>query len=191
MPVVQLGVVTVALAVTAVAAGSWWQLVPAGGIGLTCVALAALAGSAPPRPSVPRLDPAVATVAAVLAVPAVWAAAAVCLGFRQDTLGVSDNTWNLDHWPTQAALALAVPGVALAIAAGVRARWSGTWVAVVCVAVTAVWFGVSSAAYPDLSGSGGRWGGIGLVVWAVVLVVVVILRARRTAGSVGGRRPGL
>jgi hypothetical protein len=171
MPVVQLALVSVCLTVTAVVAGSWVQLVPAALLASNCYVVAALAHGRPRWPDGwrrPSLDPVVGVLAVVLVPPAVLFAADMVMGYRDGRPPLDDDTWGIDHWPTQAALALAAAAVALAVSAGVRARWSGTAVSAGCVAVAAGWFGYLSATYPEHAGSAGRAWGVSLVVWAVL-----------------------
>ena len=52
--------------------------------------------------------------------PAMVFAVDMIAGYRTGRPPTDDDTWGLDHWPTQAALALAVVAAALAVAAGVR-----------------------------------------------------------------------
>jgi hypothetical protein len=94
-------------------------------------------------------------------------------GFREGRPPLDDDTWGIDHWPTQGALALTAAGVAIAVAAAVRARWSGTGVSAMCVAVAACWFGVSVGDLPEPCGQRGR--GVGR-------------RAHRLGGCVHCRR---
>jgi hypothetical protein len=166
LPVAQVAVTAGCLAVTAVAAGSWGQLVPAVALAVTCGAFLALLphrGRLPRWPR-PRLDPVVGAVALLLVGPAVLFAADMVMGFRDGRPPLDDDTWNIDHWPTQAALALCVAAVAVAVAAGVRARRSGTLWSAGCVAVAAGWIGYWSAVYPDHAGSAGRTWGEALIV---------------------------
>ena len=98
-------------------------------------------------------------VAVASVLPAVMFAVDMVMGYREGRPPRGDNTYYIDHWPTQAAMALTVAAVAVAVAARVRARWSGTAVSGGCVAVAAGWFGFWSLAYPDHAGSaGGAWG---------------------------------
>jgi hypothetical protein len=69
------------------------------------------------------------------------------------------------HLPTQAAFALSVAGVAvLAVLAG--AAKSAWWqVSAWSAAVSALWLGLLSVAYPGHLGSVGRIGGVAAIVW--------------------------
>jgi hypothetical protein len=120
-----------------------------------------------------RLDLLAGLVAVSLIPPAVLFAVDMIMGYREGRPPLDDDTWGIDHWPTQAAMALAVATIAVAVAAGVRARWSGAAASAGCVALAAGWFGFWSAAYPDHAGSaGGAWG-LALIVWAGAFMGVV------------------
>lgn len=189
MPLVQVALVAVSVAVTAVAAGSWVQLVPALLLALNGYAYVAgrsvtsFAGG--PRAT---LDPVVGALAILAVPPSLWFAVDMVIGFREGRPPLDDDTWGIDHWPMQAALALALAAVAVAIAAGVRARWSGTGVSAACVAVAAAWFGYWSVIYPSHAGSAGQMWGMGLIGWAFAFIVGVVWRlatppARANAGE--------
>ena len=176
MPVAQVVLAAVCLAATALAAGSWAQLVPAMLLAGNCYAFSALARDHAWLPAGwyrLKLDPAVGVVAGASVLPAVLFAVDMIMGYREGRPPLDDDTWGIDHWPTQAALGLAVAAVAVAVAAAVHARWSGTAVSAGCVAVAAAWLGSWSAAYPDHAGSAGRAWGIALVVWACAFTGVV------------------
>jgi len=176
MPVAQVVLAAMCLAVTALAAGSWAQLVPAMLLAVNCYAFLALAGD---RAWLPagwyrlRLDPVVGVVAVALVPPAVLFVVDMVTGYREGRPPLDDDTWGIDHWPTQAALGLTVAAVAVAVAAAVRARWSGTRVSAGCVAVAAGWFGYWSAIYPGHAGSAGQAWGIALIFWACAFSGVV------------------
>jgi hypothetical protein len=88
-----------------------------------------------------------------------------------------DITQFLDHWPVQGAFALAVV-VLTALAVLTRLRTPA-----LCAGVSAVWFGVVSAAFADQAGGFGRVGGGIAVVWgALVVAAALALRG-------DGRRP--
>ena len=187
LPVVQVVLVAVCLGVTALAAGSWVQLVPAVVLGANGYAVRASPGGPTALPAGwyrPRLDLPVGVAAVVLVAPAVWFAADMVQGYREGRPPLDDDTWGIDHWPTQAALALALAVLAVAVAAGVSARWSGTAVTAACVAVAAAWFGYWSAIYPDHAGSAGAAPGIALITWAGAFAGLVGWRlATRRAGA--------
>lgn len=199
--VFQLAAVAACLAVTAVAAGSWAQLAPAAALAATCWGLAALTfGSRehvrPRRTGIPsRLDAPVAAAATLLVGPALVFAGRMIVAFREGHPPTDDDTWGIDHWPTQAALALAAAALAFGVAAGVRARRPGTVISAGTLTVGSIWFGSWSVVYPDHAGSaGGPWG-VALIVWAPAFAVLTAWRlrvARRPAKSLhhGSRVPG-
>jgi hypothetical protein len=184
MPVVQVLLAAACLAVTAVASGSWLQLVPAVFLaGNTWVFLVLARHGLPLTAGCysRSLDPPVGLVAAVLVPMAVWFAVDMVLGYREGRPPLDDDTWFIDHWPTQGALALSAAAVAVATAMAVRASWSGTVVSAGSVAVAAAWFGYWSATYPNHAGSAGAAGGMVLIGWAVAFAGVVIWRLARPA----------
>jgi hypothetical protein len=176
VPLAQLALAAVSLSVTALAAGSWVQLVPGALLALNCYAYWTLArgdtgwSSGWPRPG---MDPMVGVVALALVLPAVMFAVDMVMGYREGRSPRDDDTWGIDHWPTQAALGLATAAVAVAVAVGVRGRWTGTAVSGGCVAVAAGWFGYWSTVYPDHAGSAGEAGGMALIAWACAFIGVV------------------
>jgi hypothetical protein len=176
MPLVQAAIAAVCLSVTAVAAGSWVQLVPGSLLALNCYACWALARAEARWPSDwyrLGMDPVVGVVALALVPPAVMYAVDMVMGYREGRAPRDDDTWGIDHWPTQAALGLATAAVAVAVAAGARGRWTGTGVSGGCVAVAAGWFGYWSTVYPDHAGSAGEAWGMALIAWACVFLGVV------------------
>jgi hypothetical protein len=185
MPAVQVALVAVSLAVTALAAGSWVQLVPAILLAANGYAVLALGRGPVALPEdwyQPRLDVFVGLTAASLVAPAVLFAVDMVRGYRDGRPPLDDDTAGIDHWPTQGALGLAVAAVALAVAGGVRARWSGTAVSAGCVAVAAGWFGYWSTVYPGHAGSAGEGAGTALMAWACAFAGLVWWR-------LGSRRP--
>ena len=191
MPVVQIALAAACLAVTALAAGSWVQLVPAMLLASNCYAFVAVASEPVRLPAGwyrPKLDPTVGVVAVTLVPPAVLFAVNMVTGFWEGRPPLDDDTYGIDHWPTQAALALAVAAVAVAVAAGVRARWSGTALSAGCVAVAASWFGFWSAIYPEHAGSAGEAWGKALIVWACAFTGLVAWRLTITSRSAGATR---
>ena len=155
--------------------GVWaWQLPPVLN-GLAMLASTALVGWLG-RAGVPawRRPGPVEGLLAALAVPA-----ALVYGWplaRNQTL-TEDITNGVSHFPMQAALGLAVAGVALL--AAVTAARLPAWT----VGVTVVWIGLESVVYPDLVGSLGVLAGWLAVVWAVLLVAAVERAARRPRRS--------
>jgi hypothetical protein len=187
MPLAQLAVVAACLVLTALAAGSWVQLLPGVALAATCFVLLRLTNSRPRWPAArARVDPIVGAVALAAVVPAAIFGLDMIMGYREGRPPLDDETWGIDHWPTQGALGLSVAAVAVAVAAGVRARWTGTAVSAGCVAVAAGWFGYWSTVYPRHAGSAGEAWGTALIGWAFVFVGVV---AWRLATRRGDSRP--
>ncbi len=191
MPLVQVGLAALCLAVTAVAAASWMQLLPA-------VLLASNSyiywravpgrGSLRGRWHRAGIDPVLGLLALALAAPALVFAVDMVGGFRQGRFPRDDDTWGIDHWPTQGALGLTVVLVAVAVAVGARARWTGTAVSGGCVALAAGWFGYWSATFPRHAGSAGETWGVALVVWACVFTGAVAWRVTSRGTHPGRRR---
>lgn len=180
MPVAQVVLVAACLTVTALAAGSWLQLVPAMLLASNGYAVWVLTRGQVTWPvgwHRLRMDPPVGVAAATLVLPAVVFAVDMVRAYQQG-LPPLDDTSGIDHWPTQGALALAIAAVALAVAVGVRSRWSGTAVSAGCVAMAAGWFGYWSAVYPHHAGSAGEAQGIALIAWACAFVGLVWWRSR-------------
>ena len=176
MPPAQVVLVAVCVAVTALAAGSWVQVVPAILLAMNGCAFLVLArrrGRLRKSWDRPALDPVVGSAAVVLVPPAVLFAIDMIIGYREGRPPLDDDTLGIDHWPMQAAWALALAAVALAVAAGVRARWSGTGLSGGCVAAAAAWFGYWSVVYPNHAGSAGATWGLALIGWALVFTVAV------------------
>ena len=115
----------------------------------------------------------VAVVALAIVAPAAMFGVDMVKGYREGRPPRDDDTWGVDHWPTQAALGLAVAAVAVAVALGVRGRWTGTAVSAGCIAVAAGWFGYWSTVYPNHAGSAGEAWGMALIAWAFVFAGVV------------------
>ncbi len=197
LPVTQVALVGGAVAVTAVASGSWGQLVPAVLLVLDAALInLVVRGQVWPGRGWrrPPLDPVVAALGAVLAAPAVVYAVDMVAGYREGRPPTDDDTWGIDHWPMQAALALAVLAVVFAVAAGVRSRWTGTLVATGSVTLTAGWFGIACMVYPDHAGSvGAAWGAL-VTGWAVTFALATLWRVRSNEPRPqrdGARRAGL
>lgn len=182
MPLVQVVLIAMCVAVTAVAAGSWVQLAPALLLASNSYVFLLLDNHRTRLPAHlyrPRLDPVVGAVAVTLVPPAVLFAVDMVNGYREGRPPLDDDTLGIDHWPMQAAVALAAAAVAVAVAAGVRERWSGAAMSAGCVAVAAGWFGYWSAIYPTHAGSAGHAWGMALIGWAVAFLGVVGWRLTR------------
>lgn len=172
----------VGVAVTAVVAGSFGQLVPAGLLLLNAAWLSRLGrGYVRPRHGwpLPQVDPFVLVAAAPLLLAGVLYAVDMVIGYRTGRLPTDDDTWGLDHWPMQAALALTIALVGMGVAQGVRNRWSGTAFSAMCVTVTAGWFGVICMAHPAHAASVGETGGAVVAAWAAAFAVITGWQLRR------------
>lgn len=177
----QLAVVAGCVGVTAIAAFSLGQLAPAAGLLLCSVLLDAASerptvlsrgglalwrGRSPRRP--------VLLVGCLAVLPAVVLAADLVLGYWQRRPPTDDDTWWIDHWPMQAALALAIPAVAI-LASLMGPGWRvSLWTA----AVSAAWWGAVSLWYPTHAGSLGTIGGWAAIIWAVALLLSPVLPVR-------------
>lgn len=174
--------VAFALAIGAAAAPEFGHLVPAG-IALGLVAAVRALHGVPALPTDPqrrlsRRDLPAAVVVLAGIVPAVAMASQAIDAYRDPTVS-ADVTQNLDHWPAQAAFALAlvlVGGLAVLATRGV-------WLPATTAAVSAVWFGGTSIAFPGHDGSLGVTGGWIAVAWGLALLVGVLARRPRTGAE--------
>jgi hypothetical protein len=170
----QLLLVALALVLGAVLAGSPAHALPGVGIGLVVWALAALS---PPRGlTMPALAPATAVVAAVGALPA----AAYAWEMARATEN-PEQTWGLDHYPAQAALAIAIVAVALLAASAVAPTGRAWWLPGCTASFSAIWLGWQSIAWSERVGSLGQVGGVAAIVWAVALLGASVADARLLA----------
>jgi hypothetical protein len=91
--------------------------------------------------------------------------------------GHEEQTWDIGHYPVQAALGitavLVTTMVAMTLGREGRLLTTGT------VVVTACWIGVESHAYPHRVGSVGTVWGWALVVWGVALAAAVFVGQTR------------
>jgi hypothetical protein len=181
MPVTQVAVVAVCVAVPAVVAPYARLLFPAAGLLLSAAVVSVLAG--PRRWEIrPRsrdegagLTPHWPLLAlAVLTLPlGAFTAGELVMSFRDQRQPI-DQTWGIDHWPMQAALALAIPAVA-----GMAAlRLPGWRLSAATAAVSAGWWGLTSISYPEHAGSLGARGGWSAVAWGAVVGVLVVAASR-------------
>jgi hypothetical protein len=178
-PAAEVGVVAVAL-------GLAGAVTPAPPLLVVAVVLLAIAGAlrrlggaarASGRRAPSRAGWALALVGALGALP--YAADMVAAG-REGRPPV-DVTNGLDHWPVQAALALALPAVA-ALAAARRPGWA---VPACTAALSAGWFGALSVAFPDHPASLGAAGGGAAVAWGALLALDALRTAVRTEDGPG------
>ena len=189
-PLVQVSVAAVAVALAAIVSGALLQLLPALALGLDAAVLAYLTRRTVRVQKGWRPHPAVAVAAVVLLPGSLAYAADMVVGFRQGRAPTDDITWGLDHWPMQAAFAIAAAANALVLAVAVGRRWSGTLLSAATLVVSTAWFGLANVAYPDHpAGVGGHWGAA-VVAWAgCVGTVVIVVLVRRRAPNARARGP--
>jgi hypothetical protein len=171
----QLLAVAVAMAVAAVWSGYLLQLIPAAGVAVNALVIAALTGA---RFVGPPLDP---WLRWLVVAGAVGGGAFAASAVDNHPMTRPDITWGLDHLPMQAALGLSVITVGMVATAALGGRVSGWRVPVWTLAVAVGWVGYWSTVYPDVAGSMGRGFGWSAVAWAVAFVAVAETQARRTA----------
>lgn len=170
----QVSAAGVAIAIGAGLSGSPEHVIPAAGVAATALTVAAVGRVRIPLPSLRRWSWAPGALVVASAGPcaayALMSAGAAREGLR------ADETWGLDHWPIQAALAVGV--VLLGALATTRPRgwFLPTW----CVGMCATWFGVASWRYPDVDASLGRPWGAAAIVWGLAFVATTHLAATRT-----------
>jgi hypothetical protein len=186
--VAQVAGVGICVAISAVAAFAWRQLLPAAGLVLTAAILYALSGtprrtsccdeSAHPKSALhwPLL-----IVACVAIPPSILAALDLVVGFWQLRQPTDDDTWSIDHWPMQAALALSLPAVA--VLASFRA--SGWRTSLWSAAISAAWWGAVSLSYPQHAGSLGDLGGWSAIVWSIALLLAGAVPVAARPSGVG------
>jgi hypothetical protein len=176
--VAQVAAAGVAVALGALLAGSTPHLLPAAGLLLTAAAIAALAGL-DLRPRQLRVNRPLVVLTFIAVAPAVGYA------WRMATSTVAvEQTVNLDHYPIQAALGVAIVLVAGVIA--VTSDSSNAWLATATLVVTVGWMGIESAVYPHRLGSFGPiWSWLA-VVWAVTFLIVAHRPERRGTDTLDG-----
>lgn len=173
-----------ALAFAGLAAPELGHLVPAAvAVGLVAGTRVLAGGRAFPRSPQRRLG-AADVPGLVVVVAGIWPAiayASACIADYRDPTVSADVTNELDHWPAQAALAIAVVLVA-ALAVLARRGWL---LPTLTAATSAVWLGLTSVAFPAHDGSLGTTGGWLAVVWGAALVAAIavprLLTGRRSA----------
>jgi hypothetical protein len=169
--VAEVAAVGVAVCGGGLLAHSWAHLLPAAGLLLTALVVGAL-GRRDMLLEGRRLDRPLAILAATAAVPALAYAWRMATGPHD-----LERTVNLDHYPIQAAL-----GIAVFLLAGLIActrQWPGGWLATATLVVVVAWMGIESAVYPHLLGSFGpiwSWLAIG---WAMSFGLVARIGDRR------------
>jgi hypothetical protein len=168
----QVAVVGVAVLVGASLAGSPPHALPGAGLLVTAAVMAGLA-RVDLRPRRRQVDRPLLVCALLAAVPASGYAWRMARSTADPEL-----TWNLDHYPVQAALGVAV--VLVTGLAAVADDQAGARLVLVTVVLTVAWMGVESAVYPDRLGSfGTTWAWLS-VGWAVAVLVIGLRRARTT-----------
>jgi hypothetical protein len=169
--VAQVAVVGVAVLLGAVLAGSAAHLIPGAGVLLTALAVAGCA-HLDVRQLRLQVDWALVACVAIAVVPAVVYARRMA----SSTADV-EITWNLDHYPIQAGLAIAVVLIAAVIA--VANRSPGIRLATVTLVVTVAWIGLESVVYPHRLGSlGTTWGWIA-TGWAIAFLFLAVRNIRK------------
>ena len=173
----QLLAVSAAVAVTAVVTPAWPQLVPGAGLLATVIVLARLSRQRAWSPrdwSLRHAGPVSGALVLVAVIGAVGYAASMIQAAR---VGYPDDvTWGLDHLPMQAAF-----GVALAASVGLGAasREPGWRVCAWSAAVSAIWLGAVSVAYPEHLGRLGRPLGFAAIAWGLLFAAATQLWAPR------------
>jgi len=168
----QVTAVAVALAIGAGLAGSPRHLLPALGVVLTAALLSWLGGVQPPAPPSHPVR-----VSAVLIAAAVVPAAAYAWDMARSTAD-PEETVGLDHYPVQAAFAIAVVLVAGLAAYAASAADPMRWLPGLTAAFSAVWIGALSVVWPHRLGSLGTGWGCAAVVWGAALLVAVGVEGR-------------
>lgn len=159
-------------ALGAVLAGSGKHLLPALGLVASVAVLGLLGGG---RPFAPLGRPApVSTLLALLAlVPAAPYAWHMAGGTR-----APEYTWGLDHYPVQAAFAVALVLTALLAATSASRHEWVRWLPALTAAFSAAWMGVLSTLWPHRQGSFGTTWGWAAVAWAAAFVLAVAVEGR-------------
>ena len=127
----------------------------------------------------------------VLAAAGPWFAYALAATDKARSGFHASKTAGLNHWPVQAALAIALVLVAALAATSTAGRLVAAW----CVGVCSAWLGAASWIYPELDASLGRSWGVAALAWGIAFVVLTHLSAggrwpRRLAASPDGSKPG-
>ena len=178
--VVQLLAVAAGVAVAAVVTPEWPQLFPAVGLFGTAMIVGLLARQGLlPVGSVrmQSVDRVLLVLVVIALVPALRYAIQMIQAARA---GVPDDiTWGLPHFPMQAAFAFALVLTGLLAAAGEGNSQPGSRVLAWSVALSAMWFGAVSVAYPEHVASLGFGMGVAWVAWGAVFAIVAEARRRR------------
>jgi hypothetical protein len=166
----QIACVAAALVIAAFLSQSAGYLVAAAGMAVTVVLVTVFgATSVAAALSTWRWSTLPAVMVALAVVPLAhyaWVSAS-----NTGTSVTTDDTFGLDHWPAQAALAIAALLIA-ALAAGHPRGWQvPTW----SLAASGAWFAVACWLEPHLVGTVSRPWAAALLVWSVAFAVVTYL----------------
>ena len=175
----QLIVISAAILICALITPASGQLAPAVLLAVTGTVLSGLSGHGlvPVRGlSLRGINKGMAVLAVVAAVSSVAYAATMIQAARAGHL--DDDTWGLMHLPMQAAFALSVAGVAVLAVLADAAKSAWWQVSAWSAAVSALWLGLLSVAYPEHLGSVGRIGGVAAIVWGAALAVGTVINHR-------------
>ena len=176
----QVAGVGICVAISAVAAFAWRQLLSAAGLVLTAANLYALSHTPPPSTPHPKSPPLPLFIVASR-VPPILAAIDLVVGFWQLRPPTDDDTWSIDHWPMQAALALAIPTVAVLASFRASGWRTSLWTA----AISAASWGAVSLSYPQHAGSLGDLGGWSAIVWSIALLLAAAVPVMARPRGVG------
>ena len=179
LALLELSVVAASLMTGAALAASPAHALPGLAIAVLVAVLAVLSPARRPTWGLP------APLTAVVAVVGVAPASAYVWRMARAT----DNpemTWGLDHYPAQAALGLAVVGVALIAACAHAASRRDRWLPIGTAAFSALWLGWQSILWSGRVGSLGSAGGAAAIVWGVALLAAAGADARRRGSGPRG-----
>jgi hypothetical protein len=180
----ELAVVGLSLAVGAILAGSPAHLLPALGVLATAGLVAALG-----RPLTPLGGARPVPVTTLLSGVALLPAAAYAWDMARATEN-PEETWGLDHYPTQAGFALAVVLVALLASYAAGGSRRSAWLPALTAALCATWMGTLSLVWPERLGSLGTWWGVVAVVWGIAIAALATVGARTVTPPARARPAG-
>lgn len=181
----QLIVISAAILVCALITPASGQVAPAVLLAVTGMVLSVCSGNGlvPVRGlSVRGLNKGMAVLAVIAAVCSVAYAAKMIQAARAGHS--DDDTWGLMHLPMQAAFAVSVAGCAVLAMLADAAKSRGWQVPAWSAAMSAMWLGTLSIAYPRHLGSLGGTGGVAAIVWGVALAVGTVIHHRTVAAAV-------
>lgn len=183
----QLVLAVVLMTVTALVTVEWWLLVFAAGVALETYVLLRVRRPLPQEVAGPqhRVAPGSCLPLAVALLGfGPWVGYAVGnLAHAYDDDVVRDVTMGVDHYPVQAALALAVAVLAVVAAARpVADAWHG-WTA----GLVSVYLGVQSLVWPDEPGGLDRTAAALALCWGVAIWVIVLPRSEEAPSQATDR----